>query len=425
MPVYMKTIDIIKNLTPTRFYSVLGSLIWTLRKKTIHYAAMVWRCCLIRTTFIAVTGSMGKTTTKDCIYAILSDFFPASKSLGSHNNYYGVPSTILRIRPRHQYAIIEMGTDRPGNIRKLARLVRPHIGVLLSVGRAHTNNYCDLDAIAQEKVALIESLPKHGIAILNADDPRVVKAASRCKSAIRFFSAAKDSDISAQEISSTWPDRLSLQVKYGSETCTVRTGLVGKHWANAVLAALLVAVECNVELKKAAASLEKVVPYTARMQPAEDPSGAVFLRDEQNASLDTLEKALDVLREGIANRKILVISNVTDHSSNNTRIRMRDLGRLAASAADMAVFINKYGHYAKKTAMEYGMEEKNVFHFTEFRQASIFLKENLRSGDLVLLKGRLSDHMERIYLSQLSEISCVKQVCDLRTCCDLCEKLKG
>jgi UDP-N-acetylmuramyl pentapeptide synthase len=101
---------------------------------------------------------------------------------------------------------------------------------------------------------------------------------------------------------------------------------------------------------------------------------------------------------------------------------MRDLGRLAASAADMAVFVNQYGHYAKKTAIEYGMEKEKVFHFTELQQASIFLKENLRSGDLVLLRGRLSDHMERIYLSQFSEICCVKKSCSLRKPCDFCEK---
>jgi len=142
-------------------------------------------------------------------------------------------------------------------------------------------------------------------------------------------------------------------------------------------------------------------------------------------ALDTLEKALDVLREGVADRKILVISNITDHPSNSTRVRMRDLGRLAASAVDMAVFVNKYGHYAKQTAIEYGMEENRVFHFAELRQASIFLKENLRSGDLILLRGRVSDHMERIYLSQFSEISCMKKNCDLRRYCDFCEKLKG
>jgi UDP-N-acetylmuramoyl-tripeptide--D-alanyl-D-alanine ligase len=422
---YIRIADIVKDLLPARFHSGLESLIWTLKKKTVYYAAMLWRRCLTRTTFIAVAGSFGKTTTKDCIYAILSDFFPVARSLRSENNYYGAPRTILRVRPRHRYAVIEMATDRPGNIGKIAGLVRPHIGVLLSVGRAHTNNYRDLDAIAEEKKALIEALPKDGVAVLNADDPRVASAASRCGSAIRYFSTSGDADISAQEIRSTWPDRLSLRVKHGSETCTVNTGLVGKHWANAVLAALLVAAECNIGLKEAAASLEKVVSHSARLLPSAHPSGAVFLRDESNASLDALEKALDVLREGMADRKILVISNVTNHPSKRTRERLSDLGALAAGAADIAVFVNKYGRYARKAAIEHGMDANAVFLFTEFRQASTFLKENLRSGDLVLLKGRKSDHMERVYLSQFGEIGCVKKSCNLRRCCDFCGELKG
>jgi UDP-N-acetylmuramoyl-tripeptide--D-alanyl-D-alanine ligase len=424
MTTIAKPIKRIKSLLPARVNSVLGTFLWNVKKETIYYAAVVWRRCLFRTTFIAVTGSVGKTTTKDCIDAVLSDSYPTAKSLGSENNLYGVPRAILRIRPRHKYAVIEMGTDRPGGIRKLARLVRPQVGVLVSVGRTHTVNYRDLDEIADEKGKLIESLPKGGVAVLNKDDLRVARASSCCKAAVRFFGSSAAADIVAEEVSSTWPDRLCMRVRRGSDTCEVRTDLVGKHWAGPVLAALLVAGECNITLKEAAASLKKIRPYTARMQPAEHPSGAVFLRDEQNGSLETLEKALDVVREGSAGRKILVMSNVSDHP-DNSRVRMRHVGRLAAGVVDVAVFIDKYGNFARKEAIQCGMDEKNVFHFAAFQEASVFLKENLRSGDLVLLKGRSSDHLERVYLSQFCEIHCGKKSCSLKRYCDFCEELKG
>ncbi len=389
----------------------------------LNLSAYIWRRLLFRTTFIAITGSLGKTTTKECVAAIFSAYFPTAKTLYNQNDRQGVSRTILKVRPYHHYAIIEIGTDRPGRISKLARLVRPDFAIILTVARTHTKFFATLDDTAAEKAQLLKSVSTKGLAILNAEDPRVKQMALNCRCKVKMFGYSNDLDLWANGISSKWPNRLTLQVNRNSELQLVKTNLVGEHWANSILASLLTAISCGIDLNKAASQIEQVEPFIGRMQPVKLPCGATIIRDEYNGASDTLPAAFQVLKEANVTRRVLVMSNISD-SPDHSRNRFKKLGKLVHQIADIAVFISESGHHAVKAAVASGMKNECVLSFINLQEAALYLKSELRNGDLVLLKGRTSDHLSRVFFAQFGEIECWKTDCKKRIICDMCNELK-
>lgn len=397
--------------------------LWWCHLKLLYLLAYLWRLLLFRTTFIAITGSVGKTMTKDCIAAIFSAHFRTAKTLYNQNDNYGVPRTILRVRPWHRFAVVEVGTAQPGSMSKLARLVRPYIAIVLAIARAHTKFFKTLDDTAMEKAHILESVPKYGLAILNADDPRVRKMADGCVCKVKMLGRSPGLGLWADEISSKWPARLTLRVHTESETQWVKTNLVGEQWVISILASLQAARSCGIPLRTAAAQLERVTPFTARMQPVPLPSGATILRDESDGLPDTVEAALQVLRESDAERRVLIVSDISD-SREKPRDRLRKLGKVASQISDLAVFIGEYGHHAVNAAIASGMNPESVLDFKDLYGAALYLKSELRTGDLVLLKGRATDHLSRVFLAQFGPIGCWKTKCRKTFVCDFCEELK-
>jgi UDP-N-acetylmuramoyl-tripeptide--D-alanyl-D-alanine ligase len=308
-------------------------------------------------------------------------------------------------------------------IRKSARIVRPHIAIVLAVANTHTNNFRSLDETAKEKSQILQAVSKKGLAILNGEDPRVRNMSSTCPCDTKMFGLSNDLDLWADEISSEWPDRLSLRLHTTSENECIRTRLIGEHWVNTVLACALTANACGISLKEIAAGFEKIHPFRARMQAVYVPAGAIILRDEGNASPETMQAAFKVLRESTAMRKVMVMSDVSD-SNERPRERMKKLGTLASTMVDLVVFVGEHAHHAAKAALKSGMSQDRVCEFPDVFGAAQFLKSELRSGDLVLLKGRNSDHLSRIAFAQFGSIGCWKNRCSKRYLCDTCDKLK-
>jgi UDP-N-acetylmuramoyl-tripeptide--D-alanyl-D-alanine ligase len=391
--------------------------------KLLYLLAYIWRRLLFRTTFIAITGSVGKTTTKECIAAIFSAHFRTAKTLYNQNDFHGVPRTILRVRPWHRFAVVEIGSGRPGMVRTLSRLVRPHIAIVLAIARAHAKFFKTLDETAREKAQILETLSPEGLAILNADDPRVGKMRDSCERRVKMFGRSPGLGLWADEVSSKWPARLTLRVQTESETQWVKTNLVGEQWVNSILASLLAARSCGIPLRTAATDLERVKPFAARMQPVSLPSGATILRDESDGLPDTLEAALKVLKESYTARRVLVMSDISD-SREKPRDRLRKLGKVASQVSDLAVFIGEYGHHAVKAAIGSGMKPECVLDFKDLYRAALYLQSELRSGDLVLLKGRATDHLSRVFFTQFGPIGCWKTKCRKTFVCDFCEDLK-
>lgn len=398
-------------------------VVWRTSRTVLRLRAHLWRLMLRRTTFIGITGSIGKTTTKECLAGILSTKHKTAMTRYNRNGARGVPRTILRVKRRHRYAVVEIGTDIPGQIQRSAAIVRPKIAIILTVARTHTDNFKTLEDTAAEKSALLDFLPRDGIAILNAEDPRVIAMAAKCRCEVKTFGRSPKADIWAEEVTSKWPARLSFRARTASESEWVTTNFVGEQWVNSVLAALLAARCCGMPLRDAVAAVTNVQPFLARMQPVRLPSGAMLIRDEGTASADTVDPALKALRDATAQRRILIVSDTSD-SGLRTRTRLRALGAAAAEISELAVFIGASRHHTIKAALAAGMAPEYVRDFETVQEAAEFLKSELREGDVALVKGRGCDHLERIYLSQLGPVACWKTKCRIRGLCDMCKELR-
>ncbi len=385
-------------------------------------AALVWRSLLFRTTIIAITGSVGKTTTKDCLAAILSAYYPTTKTDGNRGARWSLPATLLRTRPWHRFVVAEVGIDLPGQMWRSTLLLRPHIVIVLHVKRNHSDAFSTLEVTATEKAKLLGRLGRRGVAILNGDDPRVMAMASGAPFEVRTFGTSSEHDVWSSEPSAQWPNRLEFTAHTATESQLVRTRLVGTHWTTSVVAALTAATRCGLTLEQAVKPLIDVEPYRARLQPVELPSGAVLLRDEFNGSIDSLGPALKVLEEARAPRRWLVISDVAD-TGLSSRHRMRQLASLVPGNAECCVFVGETAAYAKRRAMEAGITPENAHSFLLPHQAADFLRTALGPGDLVLLRGRGRDHLTRIAFAQLGTVQCRKTRCQRRGVCDNCPEL--
>ena len=391
-------------------------------ERSLRLMATVWRRLLFRTTFVAITGSFGKTTAKECLARILSSEGPTARSWRNQNNGAGVSASVLRVRPWHRFAVIELGTGGLGHLAKASRLVRPHVAVVLKVGRAHTNRLGSLDDISAEKAGILEGVLSGGTVLLNGDDVRVKAMAAKTGRLVRFFGTGAEFDFRADEISAQWPDRLRFRLHHESESVEVRTPYVGDHWLPSVLAALAAARICGVSLTGAARALAKVLPFDARLEPVELPNGAIILRDEYNASIDSFEAAFEVMRKARARRRVVVASDTAESTKRQQR-RKKELGQYAASVADGAVFLGESAHRAERAAVAAGMDPANAHSFAGLDDAAGFLKTFLQAGDLVLLKGRASHHLSRLFFVQLGQVDCWKEKCSKMMLCDICPEL--
>jgi UDP-N-acetylmuramoyl-tripeptide--D-alanyl-D-alanine ligase len=384
--------------------------------------AALWRRLLFRTTFIAITGSVGKTTTKELLAGILAVRARTFRSLGNQNSGFVLPLNILRVRPWHRFAVLEAGIAQPGEMRRLARALRPDVAVILAVARTHTARFSDLDQCAAEKALLLESLRPGGLAVLNGDDPRVAAMAGSARFRTCLTGPSPAFDVWADQVSSRWPDRLSFLAHAGNETCRIQTQQLGSHWVPALTAALAVAKHLGVPLEESASVVRCSAPYTARLEPVPLPCGAVMVRDDYSASIDTFEAALEFLREARAQRRILVLTDISD-SAGNRRRRLRALATAVSGWLDILILCGDEHVYGRRKAIEAGLPPESAYGFQTLKEAADFLRRELRPGDLVLLKGRTTDHATRVFFALLGTVACWRAYCPKTMLCDGCWEL--
>jgi UDP-N-acetylmuramyl pentapeptide synthase len=350
----------------------------------LERGAALHRRRLPDTTFVGVTGSAGKTTTKDLIGAVLAARFDGVASRGGSNDLLGVVRTLARTRRRHRFCVQELGTWGPGSLARSIRLLRPHVGVVTVVGKEHWSAFRSLEAVAREKATLIDALGVSGTAVLNHDDPRVRAMAERCAGAVVTVGMSAEADVRAVAVRSAWPERLSFTVVAGGRTVPVRTALVGEHWLPAVLAAIAVGSVLGVTIDEAGAAVETLEPQPARMSVYERADGVVFLRDDFKAPAWSLPRSLDVLARARARRRIVVRGTLSDKYGRADK-RYRQAGRLALAAADHVVLVGPRARMARPVAR--GADESRTTVCADVARVRRFLDAFLEPGDVVLLKG--------------------------------------
>ncbi|MCW9059969.1 MAG: Mur ligase family protein [Gammaproteobacteria bacterium] len=397
----------------------------TLRNQLIISAAYLWRRLLFNTTFITITGSFGKTTTKEFIADILARKYAVSKTIGNwnHRKFKGPEMAILRTRPWHRFAVLEVGAEKPGNMESAAKFIKPDIVVITNVKRSHTLSFPTPEAVAQEKSQLLRHMRPGGCAIINQDNAQLTIAAVPAKTRIIRFGETEPVDYHLLKAESRWPERLKLTITAQGETHEVQTRLLGTHWTPTVLAALATTSQCGVELHDAIDTIRSIEPFWSRMQPVYLPAyGATIIREDSHGQLDSFEVSLKFMEEAHAKRKILVISDFSD-SNLRTPARAKAMGQMVMRCADVAVFVGPVAQRAHKAALAAGFDAAHSHAFATTAETTAFLKTHLHDGDLMMIKGIMSHHLPRIYLGLIGDVKCTLDICQKQTGCDNCPEL--
>jgi len=411
-----------RTLVPGSAWNRIRSIIaW----RATVFLAYVWRRLLFGTTFVAVSGSVGKTTTKELVVHILGERFATAGTPGNwnHRRFVGIERTVLKVRPWHRFAIVEVGIERPGDMRSAAAFLKPDIAVMLNVKHCHTKEFRTLEAIAEEKSALLRNLRRNAIAVINQDDPLVAAMGASLECRVVRFGSDPEADFRVVDAQSRWPRRLALTFESNAVIHEVQTQLVGTHWTSSVMASLATAAACGMPIDLGAKAIGSKSPFWARMQPLTlEPYGATVIRDEFNGSVDTFDAALKVLEEAAAPRKIAVFSYYSD-SKKEFRRRANHIGRMAGRLADVAIFVGDYAERSVRAAIAEGLPADRTHGFFSTADAIVYLRSTLRAGDLVMIKGLTSHHLSRIYLGLLEPVACTRLVCAKQFLCDRCQEL--
>jgi len=328
---------------------------------------------------IGITGSAGKTTTKEAVATVLSARFNTLKSAGNLNNHFGVPLQLLRLEPSHEVAVIEMGMNHAGEIAALGRIAEPNWGVVSNVGPAHIEFFPDgIDGIARAKKELVDSLPADGLAILNVDDPRVA-AMAQGKPAI-LYGVSPTAQVRAENILETGADGLQFTVVAGNETAEVTLHLLGRHNVSNALAAIAVGIESGIPLAECARAIGEMRAPDKRGQILHW-RGATIINDCYNSNPTALNAMVAALLAIPATRRIVVAGEMLELGD-----QAEDLHRACgAKMSGIDIVIGVRGQ-----AREFG----GLFLETP-AEAGAWLAANLRPGDAVLLKASRGVRLER------------------------------
>jgi len=340
---------------------------------------------------VAVTGSAGKTTTKEAAAAALGAAFHVLKSQGNLNNGFGLPLQLLRLEPEHEFAVIEMGMNHLGEIAALARIAAPDWGVVTNVGTAHIENFSEGQAgIARAKFELVAALPANGAAFLNCDDAYVSQFGRDFQGRVIYFGAGPCAD---PQILETTEDLEGLHVRFRARD---REGhltlhLLGAHNASNAMAGLAVALEAGVDFDAAVSALESLSAQAMRGQVIEI-DGATILNDSYNSNPEALRSMIRTLASRPAGRRILVGGEMLELGEQGPALHAA-CGRAAAEAGlDLVAGVQGNAEHLAAAACRGGVA--SVF-LPDAEAAGRWLKQNLQPGDVVLVKGSRGVHLER------------------------------
>jgi UDP-N-acetylmuramoyl-tripeptide--D-alanyl-D-alanine ligase len=338
---------------------------------------------------VAVTGSAGKTSTKDIIAALLSTKFRVGKTIGNFNNHIGVPLSLLRLPDDAQIGVLELGMNHAGEIRALARIAQPQIGVVTNVGYAHIEAFESIDGIAAAKRELIESLPEASTAVLNADDARVRAFGEYAKDQVVTYGTAEYADIRAED--------LELRPENSAFTCggvRFRTSLTGRHAVLNILAGIAAAWAFQIPVEHLVDAVAHLAPSKMRGERFVR-GGITIIDDSYNSNPDAVRSMLRVLRNEPAKRRIAVLGEMLELGIWADTLH-RDVGSYAAQAGiDVIVGISGAARRLIEAVETARKPDSNAYFFDEPEQAGEFLKSFVREGDAILFKGSRGTHVER------------------------------
>ena len=341
---------------------------------------------------VAVTGSVGKTTTRRMIDCVLGSRLAGTTSPRNFNNHIGVPLSLLNLERWHQYAAIELAATAPGEIRQLAQLAKPQVGVITRIGEAHLGTFGSREAIAAAKAELLAELPEDGYAILNGDDPLLRRMAESCHARVIWVGRGADVDWQAEQVQS---GRGRLRFRVAGQAYDLPVW--GRHHLTSALCAIAVGRLFDFDPEEIAAALAGFEPVAMRCEVSRS-GGAMIVNDSYNSSPTAMRAALELLREiDSPGRRIVVAGDMGD-LGETAAIWHRRLGEEVVNlcGADLLIACGQHAGETATAATAAGMPRDRAIACRDWEQALPVLAEAMHSGDAVLVKGARVMGMERL-----------------------------
>jgi UDP-N-acetylmuramoyl-tripeptide--D-alanyl-D-alanine ligase len=338
---------------------------------------------------VGVTGSAGKTSTKDVIAVMLAAALRVGKTFGNFNNHVGVPLSILLLPGDARVAVLEIGMNHAGEIRDLARIAKPRIGVVTNVGHAHMEAFDSIQGVAAAKRELIEALPPDGIAVLNADDPLVAGFRDAHPGRVITFGLAEGADVRAENVETGIEG-----VRFSVAGTQFESPLPGKHSVSNLLAGIAVAGIFGIRPHQLTGIVREFLPGSMRGELLRH-KGILILNDCYNSNPDAARVMIDVLRDTPATRRIAVLGEMLELGRWSESLH-HDVGCYVAKAGiDVLVGIRGAASHLVDGAREAGQAVDAAFFFEDPGEAGGQLRQIAREGDVILFKGSRGTHVER------------------------------
>jgi UDP-N-acetylmuramoyl-tripeptide--D-alanyl-D-alanine ligase len=358
-------------------------------------------------TVVGLTGSQGKTSTKDMLAQILASRAPTVSARESQNNELGVPLTALRVVPETRYVVSEMGARGLGHIAYLARIMRPQVGLVLNVGVAHLGEFGSQEGIAAAKGELVEALPSEGLAVLNADDPRVAAMAARTAAAVLTFGHSAGADVRLSEVELDGDSQPTFRLEWRGASRDITLGYTGEHHAMNAAAAAAVALGLGLALDDVAEVLHGATPQSKwRMAVSTSPDGVVVVNDAYNANPDSMRAAVRALVDIAVRRpgaRMVAVLGEMRELGDASRLEHEEMGRLVAGVGVSHLVVVGEGARPMFEAARADASWAGTAEFADDpEQALAAARGALLEGDVVLVKASRAAGLEGLAAALLA-----------------------
>lgn len=363
--------------------------------QALQQAARFWRRKLPHLRVIGITGSVGKSTTKELVAQVLSRRYRTLKNLGNLNNEIGLPLTVLRLTEGHQRAVLEMGFYVPGEIALLCDIARPQVGVVTNIGTVHAERAGSQETIARGKAELVEALPPapEGVAVLNYDDPWVRWMAERTQARVFFYGLDPRADLWADEIEGLGLEGIAFRLHYRDDAIAVKAPLLGRHSVHTALRAAAVGLVEGLTWQEIVEGL-RMGHTQLRLIAVRASNGALILDDTYNASPQSTLAALSLLAD-LPGRRIAVLGDMLELGPYE-REGHEKVGVRAAEVADVLITVGPRAQMIAQAALRAGMPAGRVHSTADANEAVEVLKALLRPDDVVLVKASHGMRLDRV-----------------------------
>jgi len=346
---------------------------------------------------IAVTGSNGKTTTKEMISACLEATLPVLKTQGNLNNLIGLPLTLLRLTGNERAVVLEMGMSVPGEIRRLTEIAEPDVGLITNIQQAHLEGMGSLDRLKEEKGELFRKMRPDGTILVNRDDPRVVDQAQDFPGGKITFGMNGDADIMARNVRLLGLKGTSFTLVLGGEETEITLPLLGKHFVPHALSAIAAAKLLGIDLKKIREALERFHPYSMRMEVLPLDGGEILINDAYNANPSSMEAALETLAEVKGRgRAVAVLGDMLELGEFEEEAHKRLGEKIGELSIDFLLCLGEEASLVVESAVRKGLRPERAKVVGSHSEAVSHLNRIVQKGDWILVKGSRRMAMEKI-----------------------------